>query len=440
MENNLYDERGYQIKLVFSKVFNATKNDAIKGKGVFVKYIGPVTPTYSNADFVFDNDAYVMSRLDFANGNIWNPQAVNGFHEPEENGVWTSKESLINLKEPGIRKSGLKIEYVVPEQMSNCSVKMQIWVNNELLEEKEINDQGEYSLNYDVNHIGRENLEYIEQAHKLLMIMLKEIDRICDKYCIHYYLICGSLLGAVRNKKFIPWDDDVDIAMPRKDFNKFVKCIKKEWDKDSDYKLVDYNQMGNHAFLDFMTRVVYMKEEIPVGVYRKIHGKGRSDIENHMPVDIYVLDNAFENEKIHKLQTNIITLLYGLAIGHRAYVDYDEYARRGKKTQTIVKILSKIGRCIPLGCILFFYENVRKWNRNEKSEDVFESNGFIYCIPWKFKRKWFGEGVQLPLDDMMVSVPADYDAFLKMHYWDYMQLPPMGAREPTHSVKASGIF
>jgi phosphorylcholine metabolism protein LicD len=83
---------------------------------------------------------------------------------------------------------------------------------------------------------------------------------------------------------------------------------------------------------------------------------------------------------------------------------------------------------------------VRKWNKNKKCGNYFESNGFIYCIPWKFKQEWFGEGTRILLGDMTVSVPQDYEAFLQRHYGDFMEFPPMHVRKPTHSVEASGIF
>ena len=57
--------------------------------------------------------------------------------------------------------------------------------------------------------------EYLEKAHEVLLKLLLEFDRVCKKYDVQYYLICGSLLGAVRHQDFIPWDDDVDVAMTR---------------------------------------------------------------------------------------------------------------------------------------------------------------------------------------------------------------------------------
>lgn len=281
--------------------------------------------------------------------------------------------------------------------------------------------------------------EYLQTAHRINKILLREIDRFCTEHGIRYYLICGGLLGAVRHKSFIPWDDDVDIGMTRHDFEILKRHARKEW-AGGDFLFVDYNEMGHGTFLDFLSRVVYMKEEVPVNIFQKIRGKGRSDLDNHIPIDIYVFDDATDDEKKHAWQTLIIQGLYGLAMGHRAYVNFDEYKSCDEKRQKQIRMLVTVGRCIPLRLIFLAYEIVRKWYNGKPGQDYFESNGWIYCIPWRFKRAWFGEGVRLPVDEEMFLCPVDYDAFLKRHYVNYMELPPEKSRHPSHSVEASGIF
>ena len=76
----------------------------------------------------------------------------------------------------------------------------------------------------------KDNAGYdMSRVHRANLTILKEIDRICRKYKIQYALDAGTLIGAVRHKGFIPWDDDIDIWMKRKDYNRFIEIIKRNW-------------------------------------------------------------------------------------------------------------------------------------------------------------------------------------------------------------------
>lgn len=441
LQEYLYDSMGYRIQIDVTKTYNPSKGEQsvdTRDLGVLLCYLGAVISEHEAISY--DKDPYVLSRLEFPYKGEWNYHALKGFYGPEENGTWTAAENIAYLKDCGIRNSGLKIVYYVPRFLVGMGSTLRISVEGELIKEIPLIDEGMYEEVFDVSKVGEDIQEYLENAHRILKLLLSEFDRVCQKYDLRYYLICGSLLGAVRHGDLIPWDDDVDVAMPRKDFDILLQHVEEEWGAGKDIMFLNYNQMGNSTFLDYMTRIVYMKEEIPVNIFRKIKGKGRMDIDNHLPMDIYVLDNASDNVFFHNIQTQFIRGLYGLAMGHRAYINPDDYANRDKGTQHIVKALSAIGKIIPVSWILGCYEWVRKWNRNKKCENYFESNGFIYCIPWKFKQEWFGNGTRIPLGDMMISVPQDYEAFLEMHYGDFMQYPAMHMRKPTHSVEASGIF
>ncbi len=438
---NLYKEMGYEIHFSMTKTYNPAKEENSEDHrdlGVLLCYLGAAKPKESGN--FYEKDPYVITRLEFPYQGDWNYKALRGFYGPEENGTWMAPENTVYLKDAGIAESGLKIRYYVPVFLAGTGAFLKISICGEQAAVISLEKEGIFEQVVEVSGFGKKEQEYLEQAHRILKILLKDFDRVCRKYGLRYYLICGSLLGAVRHGDLIPWDDDVDVAMPRKDFDRLLQYVQEEWNAGGDILFLNYDQMGNHAFLDYMTRIVYMKEEIDINVFRKIRGKGRTDVERHLPLDIYVLDNASDHAVLHQIQTQFIRGLYGLAMGHRAYVDPADYANRDRNTQRIVKTLSMVGKAIPLSWILGCYEWVRRWNQNKKCENYFESNGFIYCIPWKFKQEWFGEGTRLPLGDLTVSVPKNYKAFLRMHYGDFMEYPPMEMRKPTHSVEASGIF
>lgn len=290
-----------------------------------------------------------------------------------------------------------------------------------------------------INMEPGESMELLHKAQRINLILLKELDRVCKKYKLKYYLICGTLLGAIRHKSFVPWDDDADIAMTRQDFDVLKSVAATEWEGE-EFLFVDYDQMGKGTFLDFMSRLIYMKEEVPVVTFNKIRGKGRKDIDNHIPLDIYILENAADNEKKHYYQTLALQGIYGLAMGHRAYIDYTEYEHASTAIQRKVKILTRIGRMLPLGFIFLLYEYVRKMYNGHETDSYIMSNGFIFCLPWKFEKKWFGEGCECSINNTLLTAPTNWDAYLRKQYGEYMRLPAMEYRKPTHTQGASGVY
>lgn len=275
----------------------------------------------------------------------------------------------------------------------------------------------------------------LQKAQRINMILLKEIDRVTKKYGLKYYLICGGLLGAIRHKGFIPWDDDVDVAMTRHDYDILLSHIKDEW-LAGDFMFVKYNEMGGGAFLDFFSRLLYMKEEVPLKTFHKIKGRGREDVQNHVPLDIYILENAPDDEDKFLKIYNAITYIYGLAMGHRSFVDMSEYGKYDEKMHRNIRYATTIGRWIPLKLLLIIYEKIcRSCAKYENGKNYFVSNGFIFCVRQRHPKAWFGEGERVEIDGEYFIAPKMYHEELSFFYGDYMQLPPEGSRKPDHVIE-----
>lgn len=287
--------------------------------------------------------------------------------------------------------------------------------------------------------IWQEQLSYIAKAHEILMRMMREFDRVCTDLGLHYYVISGSLIGVVRHKGLIPWDDDIDVAMPYYDYKILKEKAKEIW-KQEEYLFLDYDDIGDNVFYDFMTRIVDLQEEIPTGLFRKVKGKAREDIMNHMVIDIYVLADTVPGIR-HDIVTTMLKGIYTLAMGHRGYIDYKEYGRLSENELVILRIINKIGRMIPLKFIFKLYEMLRTYAKNKNTKEYFESNGIINYMPWLYKKKLFGEGTRLPMQDLMVMVPQDYHGLLKAKgYGNYMEYPSVQCRKPSHTAKGCGVI
>ncbi len=295
--------------------------------------------------------------------------------------------------------------------------------------------RNEISLLEEFAITAAEEREYLKRSHEVLEILMAEFDRVCMENHLHYYIICGSLIGVVRHKGMIPWDDDIDIGMPREDYKKLKKIAKKIWKNNDTFHFLNYADIGGGAFLDCMPRLFYMKEKLPTKCFDKVYGKATADIEDRMFLDIYVMDNAHENERVHNLVIGAMKGIYNLMMGHRAFVDYDEYrVVIPEKTIKFMKFLHGIGRIFPIHFLAFWYDAfARSANWNKKCKDYIMESCAIRCIELKYPKEHLGEGLRLPFENIEVMVPSDYDGQLHdMRYRNYMEFPRLSVRKPSH--------
>ncbi len=268
--------------------------------------------------------------------------------------------------------------------------------------------------------------EELRRVQLTQLEIAKEIKRICDKYQLKYIIDFGSLLGAVRHKGFIPWDDDMDISMPRADYEKFLDVAQKE--------------LGDKYFLQTYETDKYYP--IP---FAKIRKNGTSFVENAYEnaklhqgiyVDIFPYDVWTANKRLQKkLRLKHHFLVAMLAMKCRALKFKSENA-------SFVKFVYKV---LMFTVIKFFclfttkkrlvaaYEKMAKKGDADFDGIFPSSNGLKY--PYLVSPKSiFNETVELPFEDTTFSCPKDFDGYLKTLYGDYMQLPPEEKRYIGHHI------
>ncbi len=281
-------------------------------------------------------------------------------------------------------------------------------------------------------------MDYIDRAQDVLALLLREFTRVCKKYGLRYYMICGTLIGVVRHRDVIPWDDDIDLAMPREDYEKLKKVAHEEWHNE-EFMFLHYDELGNGAFLDFFPRLFYLRgEKFPVKLWQNVKGKAAADMDGRLWIDIYILDNASKSERKHLAAMNKLKVLYVLCMGHRGRLDYREYERRLSAPQIgLLKLAHKIGRCLPCKLLTSLYDRVSQYAAKEECEDYCIANLIIFYIQRRLKKVYFQDGIWKPFRDFEVMVPADYDGVLtSMGYGNYMQFPRLSVRKPSHYFNA----
>lgn len=261
---------------------------------------------------------------------------------------------------------------------------------------------------------------YLKKIQDINFRMLCDIDRVCTENGIRYYLLAGTLLGAVRHEDFIPWDDDVDLVFARKDYEKFLRVYREQ--AGEGLGIVDYHDYPE--FFDFICRVVDKNTLIHNQKADADYYEGRY---SHPSVDLFIFD---ELSCFYKLKLLALRLVYALAMGHRKEVEPGKYTgiiRLG------AMMLPAIGRLIPLKYIAGLYDRISAAG-TKKGSAWFISNDQQRAPYWgkQYQKEWFRRRVKGKIRDRFFPCPKGTKAELKMIYGDYMALPPEDKRYPEH--------
>lgn len=273
----------------------------------------------------------------------------------------------------------------------------------------------------------------LEKVHRANLRLLKEIDRICRKYKISYMLDSGTLLGAVRHEGFIPWDDDVDLAFTRANYEMFLKVAERELPEGMSL-LRPENIRDGKVFYDFTTRVIYDNSRVHEDNEQMRFYDGKL---NHLWVDLFVLDRLPDGKLGAWWAKFLQKVIYGMSIAHRDHIDFGKYSIMDKLR---VGVLAGVGHLVPMKFLFKIQKLAAAKDRKKKTKHWYYSNyqpDYLYVT---LDGTWLEHIVDLPFEDTKLMVPAGYEHVLEWIYGDYMTLPPGDKRVPAHSSIAIEIL
>lgn len=277
------------------------------------------------------------------------------------------------------------------------------------------------------------NKTMIEKIHQANLEILLEVDRICRKHQIEYRLDAGTLIGAVRHQGFIPWDDDVDLAFLRKDYEKFLRIAPKELKKGLSIWFPDQT-CGGKAFYDFTPKIIYENS-------RKCNPNSETAFYgeelNHLCVDLFVLDEIADGKFAQKIQILRMKIIYGMAMAHRYRLDFQKYQGISRLQ---VAILATAGKCFSMKRIYRWEKKAARAQENGKRKRLYWSNyqpDFVHMtVPKEAEEK-----AELDFEGYRMMVPKDWNTVLTVVYGDYMTPPPKEKQVATHGdISNKGFF
>lgn len=250
----------------------------------------------------------------------------------------------------------------------------------------------------------------LEKLHKALLIIMDEIDRICKLSNIRYSLFAGSMLGAVRHGGFIPWDDDMDVAMLRNDYEKFIDVCKTQLDPR--FKLL-CNREDEHYVYGFSKIILNGTSLIE-------HGLENVKYQQSIFIDVFTFDIIPQNKNKQRIHQKQI-YFYSKLLQQKQDIRLDK--RNRKKFYAFI-MLKNMARMINKEYLVNKLDNtMRKYN---KYNGTYVSNMVGYYGYFKeiVPKKMFEQFEEIIFENRKYSICSDYHIFLSTYYGDYMTLPP----------------
>lgn len=246
---------------------------------------------------------------------------------------------------------------------------------------------------------------------KLRAIQMEELDiilelqRICQEYGIRYYLTGGTLLGAVRHEGFIPWDDDIDVAMPRKDFDRFARVC------------------PDALSMAYFYQSIQTEKNYPY-YYAKIRKRGTSanepatrciQMEQGIFIDIFPLDSCPERDSLAKLFFKGMQLLTCAVLARVSSEFVCGYEKRS------ARLLWNLLRRFPNKWLFVLRDCLRKIFGLAASGELVCNVSGRYGFPQEVcKTGWFAHKTELPFEKHWFPVPSGWNELLTTVYGDYM--------------------
>ena len=268
--------------------------------------------------------------------------------------------------------------------------------------------------------------QHLPDPQRYILYVLQEVTRVMEELNIPYFMQGGTMLGAIRHGGFIPWDDAVDLGIPRADYDRLLKEVSARLPEN--LELRTYDDETDHHY--YFARIVDKRYQI-----RRM-GSIEERLEN-IWVDLFPLDgmpNGFISRQWHKMRLLVTRLKFHLSCFEKVNIK-----RPGRPL--VERIIIRFAMITHVGSWWNTRKQLDKLDRllkkypPEKSRYLVNFTGQTsFKFNEMFKKEVYGKGKEYPFEDMVLVGPEQYDAYLKSLYGDYMT-PPREEDRNAHAAE-----
>lgn len=271
--------------------------------------------------------------------------------------------------------------------------------------------------NYTAQQLSQNDLRRMQQKS---WQMYQYFADFCDAHGLLYYACGGCCIGAVRNAGFVPWDDDIDVFMPRPDYEKLARL----WNREADTSRYSYVRTGRRMVTGDVMAKICDENTTLVTMYQ---------IDKKMPqgltMDIFPLDGS-PNPKTPMWAWQILTgWLFTLFVNQTAPENHGALIKTGG--DILLRLVP--GKRAKYRLWRWCEQQMAKRNFYASKYVISVTSGPIYMLT-SYRRSWFDSAIDIPFEDGLIKVPVGYDSYLSTVFGDYMTPPPPQAQHPEHAV------
>lgn len=255
--------------------------------------------------------------------------------------------------------------------------------------------------------------ETLKHLQEVQIMIFKDFIKICEENDLDYYVYGGTLLGTIRHGGFIPWDDDIDVIMFRKEFDKLNKIMETNLDEKYDF----YNCLNEKTYFYTFARLTLK------GTLFEEWWANQVEYIPNIFIDIFILDNI-PNNKIKRFFHMTTSFLLNQFTMY-SYIKYENFSKLKKNIQQIAYYLLKI---LPISPQKIKEKCIKSYEKYKDIECSHVCDFPAMCqMPIYDKKDW------LPIkkakfESIEVNIPNNPDKILSRIYGDYMKLPPKESR------------